>query len=130
MSTAKKQKVSIGGDVTYFKPNELDEGQTVSGKYIGTRRDSYGNLCHRLELEDGTEGVVNGTGQLNKLMERVARGASVDITYNGKVTIEKGPQKGKKAHAFDVEADQILSLSAAANTNSGADSSGEDGPVF
>lgn len=93
----------------WIKASELKSGD----KFVGTYLDSwtggeYNTTTHKIEQEDGKVLGINGTGQLNKLMEKVQKGSAVEVHYAGKVKLDKGPMKGKHAHQFSVLADKVI----------------------
>lgn len=88
------------------KARQLNKNESVQGKYEGSFVTKKFNTTYYKIREGGALVAVQGTGQLNKLMAKVAEGAEVKITYRGKETIEKGPMAGKAAHAFYVAASE------------------------
>ena len=101
-----KTQIKLGdGEVTYFRAKEMTIGQTVSGKYIKQLTDKFGNPAYKLTLKDGTTGIVNSTGQLAALFEKVALGSDVDVIYQGTSKIESGKWAGTDAHIFELFAD-------------------------
>ena len=103
-----KQQIKLGeGKTTYFRPKEMTEGQKISGKYVGTLTDNYENLCHKLILENGETGIINGSGKLNALLERVASGTNIDVVFKGKSEIQSGKWKGTMAYDYDLFADEL-----------------------
>ena len=101
-----KEKVTLGegGGITYIKPGSLESGTTIAGTYLGltSNADQFGKRNHRIKSSDGSSLVINSTGKLDKLMEKVSAGSEVEIVYLGKTKIQTGPQAGKQAHNFDV----------------------------
>lgn len=102
---SKTQVKLTGGDVTYFRAKEMNIGQKVSGKYVKQLIDKFGNPAYKLILEDGNTGIVNSTGQLAALMEKVAIGSNIEVIYQGKTEIENGKWAGTDAHVFELFAD-------------------------
>jgi len=101
-----KVQVKLGdGDVTYFRAKEMNIGQKVSGKYVKQITDKFGNPAYKIILEDGTTGILNSTGQLASLFEKVALGSDVDVVYQGKTEIETGKWAGTDAHVFELFAE-------------------------
>lgn len=98
----REQVMLSKGDTTYIKPKDLKVGTTISGTYRGSFEDKYEKLNHKIGQDDGTTKVINGTGLLNALLEKVAVGAKVDIVYKGKSQITSGQYKGTDSHSFDV----------------------------
>lgn len=98
-----RQQVQLsGGATTYIKPKDLKAGATIAGVYRGSFEDKYEKLNHRLEQADGSQKVINGTGQLNALLAKVTEGTSIEVVYKGTNTITSGQYKGTKAHTFEV----------------------------
>lgn len=89
------------------KARQLNKDESVQGKYEGSFVTKKFNTTYHKVREGGTLVAVQGTGQLNKLMEKVAPGAEVKITYRGKEAIAKGPMAGKSAHSFLVAASEM-----------------------
>lgn len=103
-----KTKVTLSGEgITYFRPKDLKVGETISGEYLGTIVDRFQNTGHKLKLADGSIGILNGAGQLNALLAKVAVGSSIDIVYQGKNVMTKGQFKGAQAHSFDVYTEAV-----------------------
>jgi len=95
-----------GGPVTYIGPKNLEVGQTVSGIFLGlTEPDQFDKENFKLEGADGELIIVNRSGQLAFLMNRVPIGAQVNVTYRGKQVIATGRAKGKEAHQWEVAYD-------------------------
>lgn len=86
---------------------KLNVGDEILGVYAGnfvTKK--FNTTYYKVRTQDGLV-AVPGSGQLNKLMSKVAEGAEVKISYKGKETIEKGPMAGKQAHSFFVAASEL-----------------------
>lgn len=109
-----KKKLS-GGQKSYRKWEDYEEGDVVIGTYVGTHIDQYKKECFTVlvidaQFQDDTgdeyEGknlVLNSAGMLNKAMEDVAEGETIQVTYEGKSRIEKGVHAGKDSHVIKVE---------------------------
>ena len=98
-----KTQVKLTDDnVTYFRAKELKVGQKIVGKYVKQIEDKYGHPCFKLVLTDGTTGIINYTGQLAALFEKVAIGTDVEVIYQGKTVIESGKWAGEEAHIFEL----------------------------
>lgn len=114
------KKVSLGsgaeGAVTYVKAKDLSSGTKISGTYIRSFVDQFENLGHTITLADGNTTIINGTGKLDKLLAEVPKGSLVEITYLGKVTLNKGKLKGKAIHDFEVSYDDSAIAKAAVNS--------------
>ena len=105
MSTQMK-KISLGdGKVTYFRAKEMSIGQKVNGRYVKQLTDKFGNPAYKLELANGTIGILNSTGQLASLFEKVSIGDNVEVIYQGTSEIETGKWAGTEAHVFEVFSD-------------------------
>ena len=105
----------------FRKWEEWDKGDSLVGKFISKGKDQFGNPSWSFEViqadfadDSGAkfEGKVitlNSAGFLNKAMEdedgelKVEAGEAVEITYNGKEKMVKGPNKGKPAHTGIVD---------------------------
>lgn len=86
----------------------LEEGAEFNGKYDGSFKDkTYGKYTHKIDTNAGLIGLP-GCGQLDKLMEKVAPGATVKIVYRGKQEIQSGKYAGSSAHAFAVRASKLV----------------------
>jgi len=103
---AKTQITLGGGGVTYVRPNLMKVGEKISGTYLGSEEDRFEKLGHKVRASDGSLKIINGTGQLDALLERVTVGSEIDVTYKGKNKIENGQWKGTEAHTFEVYADR------------------------
>lgn len=93
-------------NTTYVKAKDLKEGDIiVTGILISANANlNYPEkLDYRFKLEDGSEIVVNQSGNLKPQMDKVSLGSLCRITYGGMSTIQKGPRKGKLAHNYEVE---------------------------
>lgn len=112
---SREQVKLSGGATTYIKPKDLKAGTTISGLYRGSFEDKYEKLNHRIEQADGTQKVINGTGQLNALLAKVSEGTKVDVVYKGKSAIASGEFKGTMAHNFEVYTVKEDSNAAASN---------------
>lgn len=93
--------VADGGDLTFIKPNEMEQDQTIVGTLISVQEDQYENLWYKIATTEGMIGL-NGSGQLDYLLAKVAMGSRVKIVYLGKEILKSGKYVGKKSHKFDV----------------------------
>lgn len=109
------RKVS-GGAKTYRKWEEWEIGEIVIGKYVDDHLDQYKKQCPVIEVVDamlkddalnkslqGKLLVLNHCGQLRKAFDKIEKEQLVQVTYNGKSLMEKGPYAGKDAHLIGVE---------------------------
>lgn len=96
------KEITLGsGNITFLKNKELKEGQTITGKYVGTIEGKFGN-AYKIEQADGTVVGVNASGQLRKKMDQVPLQSNVTLTYLGREEMERGDFKGTLAHQFKV----------------------------
>lgn len=128
MSESRFKNEAGKGDLIFIKPADLFraefKGVAVEGLLISSQPNGLNPNVLDFKLEADTdlvvEGVdkdgkryttsinsgdtviVNGAGNLNYLMKDVNPGGLCQISYNGKVLLSKGPQKGKEAHNFKV----------------------------
>jgi len=106
-----KKQITLGENkATYFRPKELKVGQKISGKYVGSITDNFENLCHKLILTDGNTGIINGSGKLNALFERIESGTLVDVVFKGQSEIQNGKWKGTMAYDYDLFADESVAV--------------------
>jgi len=89
-------------DVTYLRAKDMDVGQKIVGKYLKQITDKFKKPGYKLQLEDGSTAILNSTGQLAALFEKVPIGADVEVIYQGKTMIESGEWAGEKAHVFEL----------------------------
>lgn len=88
----------------------LTEGDTFEGSYEGSfSSGTFEQTTHKVRTEDSGLIGLPGSGQLNKLMAKVVKGARVKIVYRGQEAIKNGKWAGKKAHTFTVRASQLIS---------------------
>jgi hypothetical protein len=86
---------------TYFRANQMEPGQKIKGKYLGTAQGKF-TKEHRIAVSAQSTAVLNGTKQLDGLMELVVPGSEIEVVYQGTTELKSGPNKGKNAHNFDV----------------------------
>lgn len=96
-----REKIT-GGETTYIRPGQLTKGSVIAGIYRGSFEDRFEKLNYRLEQADKSMKVVNGSGLLDNLMQRVNIGDSIEIVYTGKQALKTGKFAGKEAHGFEV----------------------------
>jgi hypothetical protein len=96
-------KKVIAGDTNFIKLAETPAGAVFEGSLVKVLTGEYGPT-YILETEDGQIGIPGKT-RLNILMEKVAPGSLVRITYDGLKKNTSGKFKGKDAHNFSVEVD-------------------------
>lgn len=86
---------------------QLNAGDDITGTYDGSfTTKKFGTTYYKVRTAEGLV-AVPGTGQLKSLMGKVAEGATVKISYNGKEKITKGAMAGKQAHKFFVAASEL-----------------------
>ena len=116
-----KKKLS-GGQTTFRKWSEWDEGDVLVGKLVSIGEDSYQNPSFTLEVLEctflskpkmaaalvGKNITLNSAGQLNKALidkngePKIEMGEIIQVEYKGTSVIPKGKFKGKDAHLIDV----------------------------
>ena len=101
MAAPQRGRKLTAGETRFIKPNEMKEGQVVSGILTKAVEGDFG-MTYYLRQEDGSTIGLNGSGQLDKLMEQVEEGTSLEVTYQGQEKIKSGKFKGKSAHQFEV----------------------------
>ena len=100
----------------YRKWSEWDVGDVFIGKYISTKIDNYKKPNWIFEVVEAQLGDkkeakalkgknlgLNSNGELDRAMETIKIGETVQITYNGKEEMDGGPYKGKDKHKVDVD---------------------------
>lgn len=107
------QKLS-GGQQTYRKWEEWTVGDVLIGKYISDHTDQYDKVCPVFEVIDaqfkdgsgdkleGKNLCLNNCGMLAKAMGKATLGDTLQVTYNGTSTIEKGKYAGKDSHVMEI----------------------------
>lgn len=98
------EKVQLGGAKKFIKYSECEKGDVLieGGRFLGSYEGNYG-VCWEFENNEQIT-VLNSAGQLNYVLENHAsEGDVLDVIYEGKVEVPKGPMKGKMAHQFKVE---------------------------
>lgn len=89
------------------KTRQLKEGDEVVGTYEGNfKAGQFNKTTHKVKTTEGLVGVP-GTGQLDKLLAKVAAGATVKIVYRGLDTIREGQFAGRPVHNFIVRASKL-----------------------
>lgn len=85
----------------------LNAGDKISGLYVKSFVDTLYGKTNFVILTENGEVVIPGSGNLNSRMTEVPAGAYTEITYKGKSEMKSGKWKGKSAHNFTVEYEQI-----------------------
>lgn len=113
-----KKKLS-GVQAEYRKWGEWEVGDSIIGKFVGSKIDGYKKPNWLIEVEEanftGKKGKkevaritgkvigLNSTGKLDRAMKEVEIGDIVQVEYKGMASISKGQYKGKDAHDMDVD---------------------------
>lgn len=103
MSSDNFQKISLGSEVTYLKPEEVGDNPVI-GTYLESfqQETKFGiKTNYKIDTDNGLV-VVNGAGNLGFLMKQIEPGSRIKIEYNGKTPMKKGNYKGTPAHDFSV----------------------------
>ncbi len=90
----------------FIRPGELADagitGLVLEGIYLGlVPNDKTGKQDFKFET-DSEIVIVNSNGSLGYKLGMVQIGDLVQVSYNGKDKITKGPNAGKMAHSFDL----------------------------
>lgn len=99
------------GSIKFIRPSELAAsgitGVVAEGIYEGTTPNNFeaNRNDFKVRTEAGELLILNTAGSLASQLSRVETGTYVRVTYKGKSKIKSGPQKGKSAHNFLVEAE-------------------------
>lgn len=110
-----KVKKALGGAQNYRKWEDYEVGDIVIGEFIGTHEDQFKKTNYKIKVLDaqfvdtdlaesliGKTLVLNSNGSLDKQMEEVEEGETIQVEYNGKSLLTKGPFAGKEAHGVTV----------------------------
>jgi hypothetical protein len=107
-----RQEVTLGngeGSVAYFRgpnseENPITAGEEITGNYLGSFKagSKIKSLVHKVELADGNVVGINGSGMLNKKLEKTTVGSNITILYEGKKEITSGEWTGTNAHQYKV----------------------------
>ncbi len=91
----------------FIRPSKLtdnDAGKVlVEGLYLGpvanemTKKNDF-----KFQLENGSQVIINGAGNLGYRMSNIATNTVVQVIYSGRNKIAKGPMAGKMSHGFSV----------------------------
>lgn len=93
--------------INYIKYSESQPGPIAQGLYTKMQMDPlFDRPRYFIEADDGTTTVLNATGQLDKIMEKVPFNTYLRVIFNGLSTITKGKHAGKLAYGFTVQADR------------------------
>lgn len=118
MKKTYKVKKELTIQKTYRKWEDYQVGDMVLGELVGYHKDRYGKDCPIIKVEEaffkdkkvgqsliGKNLVLNSNGMLDKALKNggVQIGDVIQVEYQGKNMMEKGPYKGKEAHAVGVQ---------------------------
>jgi hypothetical protein len=87
------------GDRTYLKPGSYE---VIEGTWIKEESSEFGPNYHISTTDKGVV-ILNSTRQMVYLFSQINIGDYIRLTYKGKKRMEKGPNKGKDAHQFELE---------------------------
>ncbi len=103
------------GGRKYLAWKNWQVGEYLVGKYTKSYEDQFGNENYEVQiieaeiegadLKEGDLFGVNSCGSLKHNMTDVAPGSYIQVTYEGKGEIEKGPFKDKSFHKVGLEVD-------------------------
>lgn len=100
-------------EITFIRPAELREklekgeieaGPIVEGTFLGSLENPHNENVtdYKFELENGSEVLINGAGNLKYKMSLVDVGDFIQVSYLGMQEIKKGKMAGKLSHNFEV----------------------------
>ena len=92
----------LGGQCIYYQWSKVVPGETITGKYIGTRTDDYDKINWILRDEEGQEHILNHCGSLARKMSFAKKGQVLEIVYEGKETVKLKKYGTKPVHQFKV----------------------------
>ena len=99
------------GEVSKPNQRQMKQGTTIIGTYQGryaitNKFTGKEDFVYKIRTEeDGLVGI-NGSAALNRLLPKVAFGATVQVTYNGKEAFTTKTGSRASAHSFSVAADK------------------------
>lgn len=107
----KFKSADAGSDtLSFVSLNKLNEGDiAVTGEYLGvianpmTKKDDF--KFEEVDANGNKTGrtvIINGAGNLGYRMKSISLGELVQVVYNGKQAMTKGPFKGTMSHQVDV----------------------------
>ena len=92
----------LGGQCIYYQWSKVVPGETITGKYVGTRTDDYDKINWILRDEEGQEHILNHCGSLARKMSFAKKGQVLEIFYEGKETVKLKKYGTKRVHQFKV----------------------------
>lgn len=122
-----RQFEQVGGSKVFRPWGQWTEGDSITGKFVSTSEDNFGNTNYEIEVEEcefdqavihsknkkgesqtlkapeaGEVFCLNSCGSLDKAMEKCDVGDIIKVIYTGTVTLTKGKFAGKEAHTMKV----------------------------
>ncbi len=97
------------GNIEFIRPSKLEKpGILLEATFVESLPNSFDNnkSDYKFSGDKGKTIILNGAGNLGYQMEKVNAGDFVQISYEGRVKIEKGKMEGKLAHNFKVLVDK------------------------
>lgn len=119
--TRNLKRVGGGGDPVktfyqFSKPKQgapesavqLTEGTEINGSYEGTlTTKKFQTVFYKIRTANSLVAIPS-SGQLKAYMDRVPKGADVQIIYRGMEAIKSGRYAGKESHQFIVNASEVV----------------------
>lgn len=94
--------------IKFVKAKDLAEqefkGVVVEGEYVEAIPNNFDTdkSDYKFLTDNGEHVIVNGTGSLNREMDRIKPGTYCQVNYEGVKALTKGKFKGKNCHIFNV----------------------------
>jgi hypothetical protein len=108
-------KKALGGAMSFRKWDDYEVGDVVIGTFLGIHTCQFKKTNFKIKVLDaqfvdtelaesliGKTLVLNSAGSLDKQMEEVEEGETIQVEYTGKSLLTKGPYAGKEAHSVTV----------------------------
>ncbi len=91
----------------YLKYAECSKGDLLAeGHFVRSEMDkTYFKPKYFITGEDGIITVLNASGQLDKVMQKLKPGDFVRVIFEGSSVMDHGRFKGKSAYSFKVQVD-------------------------
>lgn len=102
MKGSRVRRREIGGQLIFYKWNEVEPGTSIIGRYVGTRLDGYEKLNWVLQDEDGQRHALNHCGSLEHKMKAAEVGQILEIVYEGTEPVKTKKYGTKDVHTFKV----------------------------